>query len=197
MGRSAVLPLRGKVVELVEGRLPEPYTGYVKGQQSILVHGPMGAGKSHMICVLLLDLREQFQSKTLEPGEKRVRLVPLLDCSRIAIAAPLPVFQAALIWGSSDNPPALAKIAALRSVEDLIAFVQHTEDRLVFVYDQWQATEKHEELKTLLESISQGHPEVKVTSAGGNEIIKQLKSTHGRAYLYQVKGGLQKVSLSI
>lgn len=157
----------------------------------------MGAGKSHMICVLLLDLREQFQRKTLEPGEKRVWLVPLLDCSRIPIAAPLPIFQAALIWAFSDSPPVLEKIAALRSIEDLIAFIQCTEDKLVFIYDQWQATEKHEGLKTLLESISQGHPEVKVTSGGGNEIIKQLMSTHGRAYLYQVKGGLQEVSLSV
>lgn len=140
------------------------------------------------------DLRQVFETVPRRPGEKRVRFIPVLDCSLLATAAPLPVRQAAFIWGFSDDAAATAELAAMSSLKELRAFVQECEDKLVFVFDQWEVMEHDRNLKALLKSISQRRYEIRVTSAGGGELAAELDSMHGEAFLYQVKGGLEEVS---
>lgn len=194
MGQSALLPLRDAVIELVQEEMEDDTSGLMHRPRVMLVHGPMGTGKSHLISLLLIDLRQYFQTKARSPGEKLVRFIPILDCSSMNTTDPLPVLQAAFLWDFSDNAAAIAKLAAMSSIEQIRVFARSCKDKLVFIFDQWQATEHDPALREMLKTIVLERYKIRVTSAERGELAAELGSLHREASLYQVKGGLRKVS---
>jgi hypothetical protein len=167
MGRAALLPLRDAMIELVQEKMEDDTSGLMHRPRVMLVQGPMGTGKSHLISLLLIDLRQSFQTKARSPGEKLVRFIPIIDCFSINTTDPLPVLQAAFLWGFSDNAAAIARLAAMKSIEQIRVFAQSCKDKLVFIFDQWQATEHDPALREMLGTIVLKRCEIRVTSAGG------------------------------
>lgn len=189
MGRAAYAGLRDTVMALVSGTLGNPL---VESREQMLIHGPMGTGKSHLLLLLMWDLLEEFEYQR-ELGRTDCRLIPILDCQHL-IRDPHSALKNAFIWGFSGNE-AIRRVRTLDTLDDLLRFTKQRSEKLVFLFDQWQALEAAQHVVKLLGPFTADNSVViKVTSAGADEINRQQVSSHNDAFLYPLHEGLSEVS---
>jgi hypothetical protein len=195
MGRSALGPLRKNVIDMIEGNL-RANGELLSTSKIILVHGPMGSGKSHIVLLLLWDLTEEFASQSLATNRKRVRFIPILDCEMV-IGDFFRVLIASFIWAFADDEESIRKLKAISDSKELKIFASKSQDQniLVFVLDQWQALENNSEAKSrLLRIIPWSSYQIRVTSAGGEELQREVLSNHSKAFKHTLSGGINEVS---
>jgi hypothetical protein len=194
MGRSTLGSLRKNIIDMIDGKL-QANVDLLSTSTVILVHGPMGSGKSHIVLLLLWDLTEEFASRPrpLSMG-KRVRFIPILD-RKTVINDFFRVLIASFMWAFADDEESIRKLKAISDSKDLQIFASNSQDKLVFVLDQWQALENNSEAKSrLLRIIPWSSYQIRVTSAGGEELQREVLSNHSKAFKHTLSGGIKEVS---
>jgi hypothetical protein len=193
MGRSTLGSLRKNIIDMIDGKL-QANVDLLSTSTVILVHGPMGSGKSHIVLLLLWDLTEEFASQSLATNRKRVRFIPILDCEMV-IGDFFRVLIASFMWAFADDEESIRKLKAISDSKDLQIFASNSQDKLVFVLDQWQALENNSEAKSrLLRIIPWSSYQIRVTSAGGEELQREVLSNHSKAFKHTLSGGINEVS---
>lgn len=180
MGRKNFGALRKRVMQLVDEELP--------GDMSqLLVHGPRGTGKSHLLLALIACLTEDLSYQ-----KRTERVAPLVDCGTF-VMHPVKKLKAALAWAFWDDKREQDEIAALRTEEDIREYLDGKEKEIVILLDQVQALDVDPAAKSRLMSLVHGFRTVLVTSGGGEELTKLLRTSHKKAVIVPVAAGFTEV----
>lgn len=178
MGRSHFKALVDRAVALMDGKLPG-------GGRKVLVHGPAGFGKTHLLLQLIIYLTAALE-------EKKQRVAPILDCSFFK-ADRVEAMKQALAWAYSGEKEIIEMIASLNTMQDVKGFLDGREEELLFCLDQYEELELEPEAKKELDARLYQFKTIVVTSAGGEELTRENDTLHQQASMFPVHDGLTQV----
>lgn len=177
MGRSEFAEVRARVEKLLVGKL-------AGGLKKLLIYGPKGTGKTHLLVQLVLHLTEEFNHN----GDFK-RIAPILDSQGLVVESErVTVFQDALAWAYWNAAPVLLEIAKLESMADVKHFLKGRKKELVWAVDQYQALENEPAAKSELDGLLRKFPKVIATSGGSRELTEVLLTGHPREVTLLVPG---------
>ncbi|CAK9278886.1 unnamed protein product [Sphagnum jensenii] len=119
-------------------KAPEEYNAIIG---NILVVGPVGSGKSHVLAAAASDFTEEFQTQEEEPGQKRRRrrrVVTIMDCALLKQDRAFRILRDALFVAFGDDDQNIQLLSTCSNEEDLVHFCEGTEDHLLWLLDQWE-----------------------------------------------------------
>lgn len=161
---------------------------------NILVVGPAGTGKSHVLAAAVSDFTEEFYRKHVH-GNRRKRVVSIMDCGLLQQDRAFLVIRDALFVAFGDDDQSLTRIGACTTSEQLVNFCENTEDQLLWLLDQWQCVEGDNEVKTLLFRMCCNHCMVRVASASCDLVEKAFHAGQPPAKLFLWDEGLGVILL--
>ncbi|GAQ86528.1 hypothetical protein KFL_002940140 [Klebsormidium nitens] len=175
MGRSHFRRLVDRAIQLMDGELPG-------GGRRILMHGPAGFGKTHLLLQLIIYLTAALEAK-------QQRVAPLLDCAFFK-ADEVEAMKQALAWAYAGEREIVKTIASLETMRDVKAFLSGRKQEILFCLDQYQELLKDSEAKQKLDGLLYHFRTILVTSAGGEELTTENETLHGLASRFPVHSGL-------
>lgn len=203
MGRLQYNKLRHLISQLVgEGertycttyeqvRSPTHYTEIIG---NILVVGPVGTGKSHVVAAAVSDFTEEF-SRVWSQGETRKRVVSIMDCGLLQQDRAFLVLRDALFAAYGDDDVSLKQINSCTNAEQLAGFCEATEAQLLWILDQWECVEgqatENLALKNILFRMCCHHCMVRVASGSCELVDKTIHTGQPPAKLFLWDEGLQ------
>nr|XP_024375299.1 uncharacterized protein LOC112282183 isoform X1 [Physcomitrium patens]XP_024375300.1 uncharacterized protein LOC112282183 isoform X1 [Physcomitrium patens]PNR53619.1 hypothetical protein PHYPA_007294 [Physcomitrium patens] len=171
---------------------------YADPSAQLLVLGPAGTGKSHLLAAAASDFTEEF-SRTWSPGLTRKRVVAVLDCGLLQPDRALLVLQDALFVAFADDTVSLQELSNCASLEHLASFCDATESQLLWIFDQWQCLESHSAeiaaLKTAISHMCCRHCLVRVASSSCELVEKTFFAGQPPAKLFMWDEGLEDQEL--
>ena len=206
MGRLQYNKLRHLILQLVgerertyctkyeQVRSPTHYTEIIG---NILVVGPVGTGKSHVVAAAVSDFTEEF-SRKWALGETRKRVVSIMDCGLLQQEDwAFLVLRDALFAAYGDDDVSLKQINSCTNVEQLAGFCEGTEVQLLWILDQWECVEAAENvtLKNILLRMCCHHCMVRVASGSCKLVDKTFHTGQPPAKLFLWDEGLQVLLL--
>jgi hypothetical protein len=148
-------------------KAPEEYNAIIG---NILVVGPVGSGKSHVLAAAASDFTEEFQTQEEEPGQKRRRrrrVVTIMDCALLKQDRAFRILRDALFVAFGDDDQNIQLLSTCSNEEDLVHFCEGTEDHLLWLLDQWECVKgcgDTTRLQSLLFRLCCHHSMVRVAS---------------------------------
>lgn len=164
-------------------------TFYKETVSNILVVGPVGTGKSHVLAAAASDFTEEFHRRHVL-GNRRKRVVCIMDCEQLLRDRAFVVLRDALLVAFGDDDQALLRLANCETLEELSQFCEDTEDTLLWLMDQWQSVDADPALKSMLFNITTNHGLVRATNSSSEMVEKAFHSTHPPAKLFLWDEGL-------
>ena len=208
MGRVHYHKLRSLISQLVSERERSYCMKYEQVQSpshyndiigNILVVGPVGTGKSHILAAAVSDFTEEF-SRNSSLGETRKRVVAIMDCGLLQQDRAFFILRDALYVAYGDDEASLKKLGNCTTLEHLAAFCEATEAQLLWVFDQWQCiegqTSENLMLKNILFHMCCHHCVVRVASASCELVEKTFYAGQPPAKLFMWDEGLEVSSFS-
>ncbi|KAG0572003.1 hypothetical protein KC19_VG060800 [Ceratodon purpureus] len=207
MGRVHYHKLRLLISQLVKERERSYCTSYEQVQSpghyndiigNILVVGPVGTGKSHILAAAASDFTEEF-SRNWSVGETRKRVVTIMDCGLLQQDRAFLVLRDALFVAYADDETSLKKLNNYTTLEHLAGFCEATEAQLLWMFDQWQCIEgqtmENVALKNTLFRMCCHHCMVRVASANCELVEKTFYAGQPPAKLFMWDEGLEDKEL--
>jgi predicted AAA+ superfamily ATPase len=203
MGRVHYHKLRSLISQLVNERKYSYCTSYEQVQSpshyndiigNILVVGPVGTGKSHIVAAAASDFTEEF-SRNWSVGEIRRRVVAIMDCGLLQQDRAFLILRDALFVAYADDEANLEKLRNYTTLEHLATFCEATEAQLLWIFDQWQCIEgqttENVVLKNILFRMCCHHCMVRVVSASCELVEKTFYAGQPPAKLFMWNEGLE------
>jgi len=203
MGRVNYHKLRLLISQLVSQKERSYCTSYEQVRSpsyyneiigNIIVVGPVGTGKSHILAAAASDFTEDF-SRNASLGETRKRVVTIMDCGLLLQDRAFLILQDALFVAYGDDDVSLKKLGNYTSLEDLVEFCEATEAQLLWIFDQWQSLEgqgkENSALKNILFSMCCRHCMVRVASPSCELLERKIYASQPPAKLFMWDEGLE------
>jgi hypothetical protein len=156
---------------------------YTNNTGSVLIVGPVGIGKSHLLAAAVSDFTEEFQCKYII-GKQRQRVVSIIDCERIRHDQAFKVIRDALFIAYGDDDKSLMHLENCTTCDQLINFCEDTEDTLLWLLDQWEAVNGDNKVKNLVFQLTFNHSMVCATNSITELLEKDnSKLSHAKRFL--------------
>ncbi len=149
-------------------KAPEEYNGIIG---NILVVGPVGSGKSHVLAAAVSDFTEEFQRQV--EGKTRKRVVTIMDCALLKQERAFLIIRDSLFVAFGDDDQNVQLLSTCTTEEDLVHFCEGTEDHLLWLLDQWECVKGDTVTQALLLRMCCHHSMVRVASTT-SEIVQYV-----------------------
>lgn len=147
---------------------PNSYTEIIG---NILIVGPVGIGKSHLLAAAVSDFTEEFQRKHITTN-RRKRIVSIIDCELLRHDRAFKVIREALFVAFGDDDKNLMRLENCTTSDELINFCENIEDTLLWLLDQWEAINGDNEVKKLVFRLTCNHCMIRATNTNFDLIEK-------------------------
>ena len=161
---------------------------YTNTTSNVLILGPIGIGKSHLLAAAVSDFTEEFQYKHII-GKQRKRVVSIIDCGLLRNDRAFKVIRDALFVAYGDDDKSLVCLGNCTNCDQLINFCENTKDTLLWLLDQWEVVNGDNEVKNLMFQLTCNHSMVRATNSN-IELLEKINSSSPFAKRFLMDEGL-------